>query len=700
MKLLRLFTLSLMLGLNGLPLTVRAQESAATFALPEGRAGSAYQVSIEDVLQNTYGLKLDTEKRRPVFRWSIADGELPPGLIIRANGIIAGVPRLHRQQPYLFQARVVDASIRGSGSLVVSFSLAVKAPGIKLSKITAPSLVPVGKLASQSSHDSNSLGTQLTKTAPVLFEAEERAGSHAAASAFKEAMFFVKEDSLNEVMKERADPGASAGDVVLSAQAATTCDEARAPAPTATPGPNTIIIDARTGSVTSEKTQFKKGERITVVVDNKNPYLYTYEYSTTLKDFPESAIATFLPLLGGLPGELAAPPAAAAAPKAAPDPDRATGGGSPECPEADKLVGVINTSVAEVVRLAGVISDDLKKLKSEAETLKNKYERGMVELKDVNASRPQLWCASNEFLSSTQGGVSQATLKKVKEETQKLKDTAEFISATVKAISQRFPDCADSAKLLEVSIFADGLTKKAGEYTDSAEKITKVANDVEAGRKKVAAVLKNPNAFFEQHTEGGFSTTKGILITVTPKPIEESTPARKPITAEFKLGDAPFFSLSGGMVFSGLRKVQYERVQGFERDRQGNEVLVDGKPNFTTVVGLQEGSRTRITPMLFLNGRLPGTARGRLDGVHLSLGITAKNDNKGTDVEYLVGPSFSFLEDSLFLTVGGYAGRQQRLEGNLFEGVAVPEGVDELPIRKDYRWNFGFGISYRLPINR
>jgi hypothetical protein len=89
-----------------------------------------------------------------------------------------------------------------------------------------------------------------------------------------------------------------------------------------------------------------------------------------------------------------------------------------------------------------------------------------------------------------------------------------------------------------------------------------------------------------------------------------------------------------------------------------------------------------------------------IDGVYMSLGITAKNDNKGTDVEFLLGPSVSMFDRNMFFTVGGYAGKQQKLTGGLFEGFAVPTSVDELPIQKNYRWHLGFAVSYRLPVNK
>jgi len=63
--------------------------------------------------------------------------------------------------------------------------------------------------------------------------------------------------------------------------------------------------------------------------------------------------------------------------------------------------------------------------------------------------------------------------------------------------------------------------------------------------------------------------------------------------------------------------------------------MVNGKPNLTTIVGLKESSATRITPGVFLNGRLKSIeGRSIVDGIYMSLGMTAKNDNKGTDLEF------------------------------------------------------------------
>jgi len=51
----------------------------------------------------------------------------------------------------------------------------------------------------------------------------------------------------------------------------------------------------------------------------------------------------------------------------------------------------------------------------------------------------------------------------------------------------------------------------------------------------------------------------------------------------------------------------------------------------------------------------------------------------------------------MFFTLGGYAGRQQKLTGDLFEGSRFHRTLSELPIQKNYRWSLGFALSYRVP---
>ena len=131
MKIVATLFLGLLLFMHGMPLAVFAQAGPEVFALPEAIAGEAYRSNVESVLRETYHLKLKSNARASIFRWAMAQGELPPGLLVRANGAIVGVPRVPRAEPYRFQLKVVDTSSPRSEALTRDFSITISAPRLR-----------------------------------------------------------------------------------------------------------------------------------------------------------------------------------------------------------------------------------------------------------------------------------------------------------------------------------------------------------------------------------------------------------------------------------------------------------------------------------------------------------------------------------------------------------------------------------------
>ena len=162
-------------------------------------------------------------------------------------------------------------------------------------------------------------------------------------------------------------------------------------------------------------------------------------------------------------------------------------------------------------------------------------------------------------------------------------------------------------------------------------------------------------------------------------------------TASAQIGNRRF-ELSGGLVYSSLERREFQPVLGFARNQAGE--LTDGQ-TLTKVVGVKENSEHRITPLVMLNTRLTNNPRYNL---FFSLGITGKRDNAGTDIEYLLGPSFNLFSNNLFFTAGTYAGKQQRLAGDLFLNAKLPDNQSDIPVMKEFHWKPGFAITYRFPI--
>ena len=149
----------------------------------------------------------------------------------------------------------------------------------------------------------------------------------------------------------------------------------------------------------------------------------------------------------------------------------------------------------------------------------------------------------------------------------------------------------------------------------------------------------------------------------------------------------PRFLLSGGLVYSPMKRRNFQPVTGFTRDADGNPTG-DGTDN---VIGLEEDSPRRLLPMAILNTRLHSFSPA---SVYFSLGVTAKHDDN-VDIEYLLGPSVSLLNERAIFTFGGYLGKVQNLVPDVKLGDKIPEAVGDAKLfTKRYSVKPGFSFSW------
>jgi len=81
-----------------------------TTTLPEGEAGSAYQVT----LQATGGT--------PPYRWTVVEGRLPDGLVLSAGGVVSGTPSGGLPTSVVAAATDSSGRVAHSGELAVAFA--------------------------------------------------------------------------------------------------------------------------------------------------------------------------------------------------------------------------------------------------------------------------------------------------------------------------------------------------------------------------------------------------------------------------------------------------------------------------------------------------------------------------------------------------------------------------------------------------
>lgn len=157
---------------------------------------------------------------------------------------------------------------------------------------------------------------------------------------------------------------------------------------------------------------------------------------------------------------------------------------------------------------------------------------------------------------------------------------------------------------------------------------------------------------------------------------------------EFQIGSIPF-NLAVGLAYTSLEQRGYDPIVGYARDRQGN---LTGGQVLTRIVGLSSSSNYRLTPLALLHSRL--TNFGGRD-FYFSTGITGKKTDNTFDIEYLLGGSVNLYGRKVFLTFGTFAGKQQLLGGDLFEGAKLSAN-QPVATQDRYVWKPAFAISYDI----
>jgi hypothetical protein len=167
---------------------------------------------------------------------------------------------------------------------------------------------------------------------------------------------------------------------------------------------------------------------------------------------------------------------------------------------------------------------------------------------------------------------------------------------------------------------------------------------------------------------------------------EPPKPVKADINQSLQIG-RPRFLVSGGLVYSPLPRQTFTTTTGFSRDAQGNPIGDSNK----SIVGFDENSPRRLLPMVFLNSRL---ASFKPASIYFTLGVTAKHD-RDVDVEYLIGPSVSMLNERAMFTFGAYAGKTSALVPDVKVGDEIPDSAGNASLfTKHYTWKPGFSFSY------
>ncbi|MDX6444292.1 MAG: hypothetical protein QOH71_1366 [Blastocatellia bacterium] len=689
MKTFGVLFLSLLMLLYGMPVTATAQGSREVFALPDGTTGEAYRVNIEAILRERYQLKLETDARASVFRWALAQGEVPPGLFVRANGTIVGSPRVSRAEPYRFQLKVLDLSQSKADALTIDFTIVVSSSQVRLAHIRVPRLV----LIEGSNLESRiQTGRQIAdKTAGNAFPRENVVESTVAAAMPSPGKRWTAGSVYDSMLRRNGDTESPMVSVANSprplAAVPPTVNCAQECDPTPPPDPNKdFIIDAVTGA-TRGKTKFDRGERTRIIIKNKNPFLYEYRLSIEEEAVAEPALVGFLDLLpvgkGTFETAKTIDTAAAVSAMMVENQIKAAKQ-APACPLLDALLAAENVLAQSETALKAQVDGQTDAFNG----TQTQYKQLKAALTNPGAQCPGL-CSDADTLSDALRGYlngSKASFEQFTKDVAKFEERANAFSTNVADLKDNTPACAQKIDDARLAQLAGHYVEVANTLKESLSKLQEGRKGFDTAAKSIEKVFATAGAFYEVRETGDFDLPTNVKIKLERREIsQEKAEFAKWVDTKVNFGGGPRFALAGGLVASLLERPEYERVS----------TVLNGQP--VNIVGLKRTSSTRLLPLLMLHARIYDTKSSFIDGIHFSVGLTAKPNSEGTSAEFLLGPSISLIEGRMFFTAGGYLGRKQELQGNLTPGSQIPKDFgDALPISEHYVWKPGFAITYKI----
>jgi hypothetical protein len=461
-----------------------------------------------------------------------------------------------------------------------------------------------------------------------------------------------------------------------------------------------VTIDARTGEVQGKK-RFAKKDTVKVVLANKNPYLFKYQVTKTETAVDEKVLQSFVTSLSPLlSGQFGTP-----APTGAPGATGATGA-TGTTPLSALAVPVCPTQPEALA------------LRKKIEDLEESIQKTEVELGNLGQETQSVETTLTTRVDNDRTGLTnaQADCQRLCTLTHDVKDDKVFMSfpsQDAASINKKLDQLGTDIDTLRQSITtyvvrfrpgascpfpaaalqaADTAAAKRKEGIAMVQKRVALEPKVKPWQASIQAVAADPTAFTAALTVGDYDQTTDVVVKVTRQGLGKDDKPTDLASVTLRFGAGPFFSLTGGIAYSHITKPQFAPTQGFPRNRDGSLVQPADTP--ARVIGTSE-SANPVTPILMLNGRIK-QLQWQDVGLHLSLGITAKNTDNSTDIEYLVGLSVSGLDDRLFLTVGTYGWKRQALQGDQFVGQKIDTSVTTLATTKQSHWKLGFALTYRV----
>lgn len=445
------------------------------------------------------------------------------------------------------------------------------------------------------------------------------------------------------------------------------------------PGVRDFVIDARRGSLHGAR-HYRQNDQVRVVVVNKNPYLFEYRLSVEAAPVAGPNPADFLALFGVTfnPEEPAAKkPEGKAPPGTAPGVKPAA-----TCAALPDLVA----GEAQISAAFDAMAAAWKNLNA----VVKKGTEALDAAKPVFADA-QVLCGTLRDASTTFA----LAVKDFKFEPKGTSDAMDVLRATATVQAERIAKVADDEgcqdQLARFRLGVSGARAEAEKIAANLTKAAEAAKGVETAKKTVASVLANPESFTQVEWLPASLDPTDITLTLARRSVTPESTYATVVSTKLNVGGRARFAVSGGWAAGWVRRIDYIALDG-------QPLAADGKPAGDTIVpivGTSENSAVRSGPALLGHIRMAELRPG-YGALHATLGLTPQSDGSANRPEILAGLSWSFANETGFVSVLAYRGWRQRLEGSYYVGKALPEGSTTIPKALDEVWSIGVALSMRI----
>ncbi len=452
--------------------------------------------------------------------------------------------------------------------------------------------------------------------------------------------------------------------------------------------PPFVEIDANTGQILAGATVFADGEKVKVISSGRNPYKYEYQTQINSSPLDSAIVSSFLALIPGADslatvfGNLTQVPQR-------PSPPPGINAASPANPCAPK-----EAKLNDLIKLSNDLqkqNDALKDPALKVETSYKVYQAFVLKTNRESIGSPQecaAICSEGEQLQPDLTRLSD--VKSFGESLEKLHSSAKALEPQVADLRKDLPTQCFVTELAQI----DDNVKKAKASAEKAlppiQEIQKAKASIELLAKIIRRVQTDETAFSEQsfpYTQGGPTGVKVIPIRKNLR--EEGATSKEVGQVDLTVGQSRF-ALSGGVGFSTIQDVTVVR-QG---NKLGEENESDLRPSLTVMLNTQLGRFFKT-----VKGEKDGTPDTRhyfsvSAGVGLGLVLTQRNNT--TEAEFIVGPSFGFLDNRFFATLGYHTARVQSLGGGFKVGQEIPADLKDIPVDKDWKSGVMLAFTYKM----